>query len=99
MLRALSLLPFGALIAAVVLFALSNTQEVSLRLWPLDLVLVAPLSLAVLTVSAVAFLLGAAIASASSLPLRRRLRRAEHAARMMEAEVQELRAKDAAGRP
>ena len=99
MLRALSLLPFGALIAAVVLFALSNPQDVALRLWPFDLVLVAPLSLAVLAVAALAFLLGAAIASASSLPMRRRLRRAEHAARMMEAELQELRAKDAAGRP
>lgn len=99
MLRALSLLPLGALTAAVVLFALSNPQEVALRLWPLDLVLVAPLSLAVLAVAALAFLLGAAIASASSWPLRRRLRRAEHAARVMQAEVQELRAKDAAGRP
>ena len=99
MLRALSLLPFAALIAAVVLFALSNPQEVALRLWPLDLVLVAPLSLAVLAVAALAFLLGAAIASVSSWPVRRRLRRAEHAARMMEAELQELRARDAAGRP
>ncbi|MFN6955376.1 MAG: lipopolysaccharide assembly protein LapA domain-containing protein [Acetobacteraceae bacterium] len=99
MLRALSLLPFGALLAAVVLFALSNPQEVALRLWPLDLVLVAPLSLAVLAVAGFAFLLGAAIASVSAWPLRRRLRRAEHAARMMEAEVRELRAKDAAGRP
>lgn len=99
MLRALSLLPFGALIAAVVLFALSNPQEVALRLWPLDLVLVAPLSLSVLAVAGLAFLLGAAIASVSSLPIRRRLRRAEHAARKMEAELQELRAKEAAGRP
>jgi uncharacterized integral membrane protein len=98
MLRALSLLPLGALIAVVVLFALSNPQEVALRLWPLDLVLVAPLSLAVLAVAGLAFLLGAAIASAAAMPVRRRLRRAEHAARMMEAELRELRAKDAAGR-
>jgi uncharacterized integral membrane protein len=99
MLRALSLLPLGALAALVVLFALSNPEEVGLRLWPLDLVLVAPLSLAVLAVAGLAFLLGAAIASASSLPLRRRLRRAEQAARRMEAELHELRAKEAAGRP
>ena len=99
MLRAIALLPLAALIAFVVLFALSNPQEIGLRLWPLDLVLVAPLSLAVLGVAGFAFLLGAAIASISSWPLRRRLRRAEHAARMMEAQVQELRAKEAAGRP
>ncbi len=99
MLRALTLLPFGALIAAVVLFALSNPQEVGMRLWPFDLVLVAPLSLAVLAVAAVAFLLGAMIVSVSAWPLRRRLRRLEQARRALDAEVQELRAREAAGRP
>ena len=99
MLRALALLPFGALTAAVVLFALSNPQEVGLRLWPLDIVVVAPLSLAVLVIAGLAFVLGAAIASVSAWPLRRRLRRAEQAARGMEAEVQDLRAREAAGRP
>ena len=99
MLRAISLLPFGALIAAVVLFALSNPQEVGLRLWPFDLVLVAPLSLAVLVVAGLAFLLGAAIAAVSAMPVRRRLRRVEQAARAMEAELRDLRARDAAGRP
>ena len=98
MLRALSLLPLGALAAVVALFALSNPQEVALRLWPLDLVLVAPLSLAILAVAALAFLLGAAIASASSWPLRRRLRRAEQARRLMEAELRDLRAREATGR-
>ncbi|MCS6932678.1 MAG: LapA family protein [Acetobacteraceae bacterium] len=99
MLRALALLPFGALIALVVLFALSNPQEVGLRLWPFDLVLVAPLSLAVLAVAGLAFLLGAAIASVSNWPVRRRLRRAEQASRRLEAELQALRAQDAAARP
>lgn len=99
MLRALTLLPFGALVAAVVLFALSNPQEVGMRLWPFDLVLVAPLSLAVLVVAGVAFLLGAMIVSVSAWPLRRRLRRLEQARRALDAEVQELRAREAAGRP
>jgi putative membrane protein len=98
-LRALTLLPLGALVAAVVLFALSNPQEVGVRLWPFDLVLVAPLSLAVLAVAAVAFLLGAMIVSVSAWPLRRRLRRLEQARRALDAEVQELRAREAAGRP
>jgi uncharacterized integral membrane protein len=98
-LRALTLLPFGALVAAVVLFALSNPQEVGMRLWPFDLVLVAPLSLAVLVVAGVAFLLGAMIVSVSAWPLRRRLRRLEQARRALDAEVQELRAREAAGRP
>jgi uncharacterized integral membrane protein len=98
MLRLLLMLPFAALLAFVVLFALSNPEEVGLRLWPLDLVLVAPLSLAVLSVAGFAFLLGAAIASVSSWPLRRRLRRAEQASRRLEAELRALRAQDAAGR-
>jgi multisubunit Na+/H+ antiporter MnhB subunit len=98
-LRALALLPFCALTAAVVLFALSNPQEVGLRLWPLDVMIVAPLSLAVLVIAGLAFVLGAAIASVSAWPLRRRLQRAEQAARGMKAEVQDLRARDAAGRP
>jgi|YNPMSStandDraft_1061717.scaffolds.fasta_scaffold03070_3 uncharacterized integral membrane protein len=97
MLRGLLLLLFALLVGAVVLFALSNPQDVGLRLWPFDLVLVAPLSLAVLAAAAVAFLLGAVVAAVSAWPLRRRLRQLERSAQRMRAELQALRARDAAG--
>ena len=79
----------------LVLFALSNRDEVSLRLWPLDVAWAAPLSVAVLVVAAVAFLFGALIAWAGALPYRRRARRLEEAARVLEAELSELRAREA----
>jgi lipopolysaccharide assembly protein A len=80
------------LLILLVLFGLSNREEVSLHLWPLDLVWVAPLSVAVLVIGAVCFLLGAVIAWTASLPHRRRARRMEEAARVMEAELSEFRA-------
>src|SRR4051812_35652422 len=43
------------LLVLLVLFGLSNWQEVSLHLWPLDLAWVVPLSVAVLAVGAACF--------------------------------------------
>ena len=87
-----------ALIAApllllLVLFALSNSQPVRLGLWPTDLSLEPPLSIAVLVAMGAAFLLGALMLWVDALAARRRARRAEYAQRLLEAQVQELKAR------
>jgi uncharacterized integral membrane protein len=89
MLRWILLLP---LLILLVLFGLSNREEVYLRLWPFDLAWAAPLSVAVLVIGAVFFIFGAAIAWAAGLTHRARARRAEEAARLLEAELAEYRA-------
>ncbi|NOG71371.1 LapA family protein [Roseicella sp. DB1501] len=80
------------LLILLVLFGLSNREEVALRLWPFDLAWVTPLSVAVLLIGAVCFLFGALVAWMASLPHRRRARRMEDAARAMEAELADFRA-------
>lgn len=77
----------------LVLFALSNTVSVRLTLWPMDFALEMPLSLAILSAMAVAFLLGGAVVWVNELGQRRRARRAEDAVRQLEAQVQELKAR------
>ncbi len=88
--RLLLLTPLALLL---VLFGLSNRHSVALKLWPFDLEWDAPLAVAVLLAAALAFLLGAGIAWASSLPHRRRARQMEAAARLLEAELAELKAR------
>ncbi|GGC51430.1 hypothetical protein GCM10011504_32300 [Siccirubricoccus deserti] len=92
MIRLILLVP---LLIFLVLFGLSNRQEVQLRLWPFDLAWAVPLSVAVLLIAAVFFLFGAFIAWAAALPHRRRAKALENAARVIEAELAELRAKEA----
>jgi len=92
MIRILLLLP---LLVFLVLFGLSNREEVQLRIWPFDLAWATPLSVAVLLIAAVFFLFGAFIAWAAALPYRRRARSLENAARIMEAELTELRGREA----
>ena len=77
----------------LVLFALSNPTPAAFRLWPTDFALELPLSLAVLGAMAVAFLAGALVLWLSALAARRRARRAEHAVRLLEAQVAELKAR------
>ena len=81
------------LLLLLVLFALSNTAPVRFGLWPSDYTLQLPLSLAVLGASAIAFLAGGAIVWLSELAQRRRARQAEHAVRLLEAQVQDLKAR------
>jgi putative membrane protein len=88
--RLLIALPF---LLVLVVFALSNTVPVSLHLWPTDYALELPLSLAVLAAMAIAFMLGGAVVWLSELAQRRRARRAELAVRLLEAQVQELKAR------
>ena len=82
----------GPLLLVLVLFALSNTDPVAVRLWPFDLAWEAPLALAVLAVAALAFLLGAFVAWAAAIPARRRAHSLAGRNRRLEAEVEELRA-------
>ena len=90
MLRILIAVP---VLLILVLFALSNPGPVEFRLWPTDLAVSLPLSLAVLGAMAVAFLAGSLVLWMSVLAARRRARRAEHMARMLEAQVAELKAR------
>jgi len=85
---------FVPLLVVLALFALSNPQEVEIRLWPFDLAWAAPLGVAVLVLSAIAFLIGAGIAWAAALPIRRRAARVEQAAKLLEAELAAHRARE-----
>ncbi len=75
----------------LVVFALSNQETVRLGMWPSWYGLEAPLSVAMLIGMGIAFLLGAVLVWFSELAQRRRARRAERAARMLEEQVQDLR--------
>lgn len=83
------------LLVLVILFALSNRDPVTFRLWPLDLSWTAPLSVAVLAVAAAAFLVGALIAWGAALPARRRASQMAEVSRVLEAELSEYRAREA----
>ncbi len=76
----------------LVLFALSNTEMVRLGIWPTDYSLEVHLSLAILIAMAVAFLLGAMMVWMSELSQRLRARRAERAVRLLEAQIEALKA-------
>jgi uncharacterized integral membrane protein len=88
--RLLIALPF---LLILVVFALSNTVPVGLHFWPTDYSMELPLSLAILASMAIAFLLGGALVWISELAQRRRARRAEQTVRLLEAQVQELKAR------
>jgi putative membrane protein len=89
----LRLLITAPILLLLVLFALSNTAPVRLGLWPTGLSLEAPLSLVILAGMALAFLVGGLLVWISELAQRRRARRAEHAIRLLEAQVRELKAR------
>lgn len=95
MLRALLLFPF---LVVLVAFALSNPQPVTLGLWPTDLTLEAPLSLATLVIAGVFFLLGAVVVWLPGLGHRIRARRAERRARSLSEEIAARDKAEAAGR-
>ncbi len=77
----------------VILFALSNRTPTVFTFWPTDYALEVPLSIAVLVAMAVAFVAGALVLWVSAMAARRRARRAEYAARLLEAQVAELKAR------
>jgi uncharacterized integral membrane protein len=75
----------------LIVFALSNTQVVSLTMWPTDYHWDVPLSLAILSAMGLAFILGGLLVWFSVLAQRRRARRAERTARLLRAEVEQLK--------
>ncbi len=75
----------------LVLFALSNPQPVQLALWPTDLSLQSPLSVAVLGASALFFLLGGFVVSLGVFGQRRRARLAERRVQILENEMRAVR--------
>ena len=81
-------LPF---ILLLIVFALSNAGTVALGLWPTDLSVDVPLSLAVLGAGAIFFVLGAFVVGIGSLGQRRRARRAEGQVKALERELETLR--------
>ena len=84
MLRFILLLPFLILL---IVFALSNPQDTPLGLWPTDLTLEVPVSIAILASSGLFFFLGALFVWFGTVAARRRHRLAERRARALEAEL------------
>jgi uncharacterized integral membrane protein len=80
----------------LVLFALSNTEVVRLGIWPTDYAIEAHLSIAFLSAMAVAFLLGALVVWPSAISQRMRARRAERTVRLLESQIEGLKARTAA---
>jgi putative membrane protein len=77
----------------IVVFALSNTTVVALGFWPTDYVWEVPVSIAILIAMAIAFLLGALVVWVAELGQRRRARHAERTVRLLEAQVEDLKAR------
>lgn len=90
LMRILIAIPF---LLILVLFALSNTAPIRLGIWPTDFSVQLPLSVAILGGMAVAFLIGGLLVWFSALGQRRRARRAEMTVRLLEAQMQELKAR------
>jgi uncharacterized integral membrane protein len=88
----------GLVLALLILFALSNTQEVELGLFPTGLAVGMPLSVAILGAMGIGFFLGGLVVWFTSLRHRRAARRAHAAVRLLEAKHQELTARTAAPR-
>ena len=82
---------FAPLLFLLVLFALSNPQVVHLGLWPTDLMVDIPLSITVLLAMAAAFVLGVLLLWFSAVGARLRARKAEHAVKILEAQVADLK--------
>ena len=81
------LIPALVFVLLLVLFALSNRQDVALGFWPTDYVAEVPLSVAILVGMALAFLVGASIVWVQTVGLRRRARRAEALVSRLQAQI------------
>ncbi|HET6609138.1 MAG TPA: LapA family protein [Rhodopila sp.] len=81
------------------LFALSNTEVVTLGIWPTDYTVQVHLSLAILVAMALAFFFGGVLVWFSALAQRRRANRAERTVRLLEAQIEELKARPALALP
>lgn len=81
------------ILGVLISFALTNRAPVQLGLWPTDITIEIPLSLAVLAAAGLTFLFGGLVVWMTELPQRGRARRAEHALRLLEDEVKALKAR------
>jgi putative membrane protein len=82
------------LLLLMVVFALSNSEAVPLRLFPLgELPFEVPLSLAILAAMGLGFFLGGLRLWTTALRHRRAARRAEEAMRLLEVKHQELKSR------
>lgn len=79
----------------LIAFALSNQQVVRLGLWPTDIGIDLPVSVAVLLVAALFFVVGAFMVWGSALSARSRARGAERTVRQLEAQLDAMRARPA----
>lgn len=86
-LRSLIAAPFLLLL---VLFVLSNTEPVTLRLWPTDLALSVPLAIAVLGGVAIGLLAGALMLWFGKLTARHAASRAEARIATLEAQLRQI---------
>ena len=83
------------ILVLLVLFALSNKQAVQLGLWPTDISVEAPLSVAVLLAAGVFFVAGALMTWGGTLALRGRARRAEMAVTQLQAQLRAMKTRPA----
>lgn len=81
------------LLVILVAFALSNQQVVQLGLWPTDILVDIPLSVAVLVAAGVFFVVGGFMTWTTALAARARARGAERTVRQLEAQVEAMRAR------
>ena len=90
------LLLVAPLLVLLVTFALSNSHDVRIALWPVSGGVDVPVSIAILVAMAVGMLLGAIMLWLPALSLRRRARRAEQAAELLESQIRQLKARGVA---
>lgn len=81
------------LLAILISFALSNRAPITLGLWPTDVTIELPASVAILGAAAITFLLGGLVVWVTELQQRHRARRAEHAVKLLEDQVRMLQAR------
>jgi uncharacterized integral membrane protein len=86
------------LLIVLIAFALSNQEPVRLGLWPTDILLDVPLSVAVLVAAAIFFVVGAFMTWTGAVASRSRARRAERTVRELRAQVATLRDQQAEAR-
>lgn len=85
----------AAFLVVLVSFALTNTQNVKVGLWPTDLMVALPLSTMMLIAMAGAFFLGGLLLWLGALGAHARARRAEDKVKMLEAHIATLKARAA----
>jgi uncharacterized integral membrane protein len=85
------------LLVLLVLFALSNGDPIKIGLWPTDVGIVVPVSVAVMVGMAGAFLVGALFVWIGALGQRRRARRAEARVRVLDQQLETLKARISQG--